>query len=52
MVWTRNWNKRFREEYASFLKKSLFLEQKRQKKTLAFYVNRPYTGEAEWSEVE
>jgi hypothetical protein len=37
---------------ASFLRKLLSLAQKRQKKTLDFYVNRIYTEKAKWSEVE
>ena len=46
------WNVCFKAENASFSIKSLFLKQKRQKKTLAFYVGRPYTEKAWWSKVE
>ncbi len=45
------WNVCFWAENASFLRKMLRLEQKRQKKTLDFYVNRIYTEKAEWSKV-
>lgn len=51
-VFYRNRTYVLSEKNASFLRKLLSLEQKRQKKILDFYVNRIYTEKAKWSEVE
>lgn len=47
------WNRTYvlSEKNASFSRKMRSLEQKRQKKTLDFYVNKIYTEKAKWSEV-